>query len=82
MRKLVVNCLVIGILFVGCKKESPGPYFGNGFHNGWADQNSVVIWTRLTKSPEMNTSGKKFLIPSAADHRCSSRGMRAAYAAC
>ena len=69
MRKLVVNCLVIGILFVGCKKESPGPYFGNGFHNGWADQNSVVIWTRLTKSPEMNTSGKKFLIPSAADHR-------------
>jgi alkaline phosphatase D len=69
MKELFINCLVIIILFVGCKKESSGPYFGNGFHNGWADQNSIVIWTRLTENHEMNTSGKKFLIPSAAEHR-------------
>lgn len=41
--------------------ESEGPYFGNGFHNGWADQNSIVIWTRLTKTPELNADGHKFL---------------------
>ncbi len=38
-----------------------GPYFGNGFHNGWADQTSIVIWTRLTKMQEMNKNGQKFL---------------------
>lgn len=36
------------------------PYFGNGIHNCWADQNSIVIWTRLTKNPEMNYGGKPF----------------------
>ncbi|MCK5821839.1 MAG: hypothetical protein KAH17_08130, partial [Bacteroidales bacterium] len=37
------------------------PYFGNGIHNGWADQNSIVIWTRLTKNSEMNYDGKAFI---------------------
>ncbi|MCK4751034.1 MAG: hypothetical protein KAT15_28440, partial [Bacteroidales bacterium] len=37
-----------------------GPYFGNGFHNGWADQHSIVIWTRLTQNPEMNLEGHPF----------------------
>lgn len=62
--------LFILILFSGCTntKES-GPYFGNGFHNGWADQHSIVIWTRLTKNPELNLDGEKFLIPSAKEHR-------------
>ncbi|MCK4923083.1 MAG: alkaline phosphatase D family protein [Bacteroidales bacterium] len=41
--------------------KNKGPYFGNGFHNGWADQNSIVIWTRLTKTPELNANGQKFL---------------------
>ena len=40
---------------------SSGPYFGNGIHNGWADQNSVTIWTRLTEQPEMNTEGTPFI---------------------
>ena len=54
----------------GCSSNSvEGPYFGNGFHNGWADQHSIVIWTRLTKNPELNRSGQKFLIPSAEEHR-------------
>ncbi|MDF9797772.1 alkaline phosphatase D [Catalinimonas alkaloidigena] len=46
-----------------------GPYFGNGFHNGWADQNSIVIWTRLTKNPEMNFNGKEFIEISGEKHR-------------
>ena len=33
-------------------EKSKGPYFGNGFHNGWADQTSIVIWTRLTKNED------------------------------
>ncbi len=51
------------------EKQTDGPYFGNGFHNGWADQNSVVIWTRLTKNKEGNAGGAKFLAPSSEEHR-------------
>lgn len=59
------------MLFNSCdtKKETVGPYFGNGFHNGWADQHSIVIWTRLTKNAEGNAGGAKFLVPSAEEHR-------------
>jgi len=57
------------VLAAGCKEETTGPFFGNGFHNGWADQTSVVIWTRLTKNPEMNRTGPAFLVPDAAEHR-------------
>jgi len=64
----VISGLII-ILFASCGRRSEGPYFGNGFHNGWADQNSVVIWTRLTKTPELNRKGPKFLVPTAKEHR-------------
>lgn len=53
----------------GCSENEQGPFFGNGFHNGWADQNSIVIWTRLTQNPEMNRTGPDFLVPDAAGHR-------------
>ncbi|CAL1516802.1 alkaline phosphatase D family protein [Chitinophaga sp. MM2321] len=46
-----------------------GPYFGNGFRNGWADQNSVVIWTRLTQNPEMKVNGMKFKLPANTEHK-------------
>jgi alkaline phosphatase D len=42
-------------------QSTDGPYFGNGFHNGWADQSSIVIWTRLTENPEMNLEGTPFI---------------------
>ena len=45
-----------------------GPYFGNGFHNGWADQHSIVIWTRLTLNPDMNLAGQPF-IPLTSEQR-------------
>lgn len=59
--KFILICF--GFLFVvSCKKENPkGPYFGNGFKNGWADQSSITIWTRLTEIPEMKANGKNFI---------------------
>jgi alkaline phosphatase D len=56
---------LILVLLSGCTNKPKGPFFGNGFHNGWADQNSIVIWTRLTKNPELNSAGFKFIVPSA-----------------
>lgn len=74
MKKSLVILLILIPALSGCRKESPGPYFGNGFHNGWADQNSIVIWTRLTKKAEMNRTGPKFLVPSAAEVRRLDKG--------
>lgn len=38
-----------------------GPFLANATRNGWADQQSVVIWTRTTRHPEMNVDGRKFV---------------------
>ncbi|MEZ6087459.1 MAG: family 16 glycoside hydrolase [Pirellulaceae bacterium] len=38
-----------------------GPFLANGTRNGWADQNSIVIWTRTTRNPEMAVDGKAFI---------------------
>ena len=61
MRKLFN--FVIAILFISCqpKEEIKGPFFGNGIKNGWADQNSIVIWTRLTKNKEAFFEGHPFI---------------------
>jgi alkaline phosphatase D len=69
MKKILNAFFITVISLAGCVKEPSGPYFGNGFHNGWADQNSIVIWTRLTKTPEMNREGPQFLIPPAKEVR-------------
>lgn len=42
-------------------EQQGGPFLGNGTRNGWADQNSIVIWTRTTRSPEMLVDGKPFV---------------------
>lgn len=70
MKSLVYKVVVISLFFsCSASDELAGPYFGNGVHNGWADQNSISIWTRLTKNPEMNWEGQKFieLTPKEAD---------------
>ncbi len=61
--KVCIICFLPIILVTSCsnQKNRTGPYFGNGFHNGWADQHSIVIWTRLTMSPEMNLYGQPFI---------------------
>jgi alkaline phosphatase D len=67
-KRIVRISVFFGIawMFSSCSSERPsdGPYFGNGFHNGWADQHSIVLWTRLTDNPEGNTEGAKFLVPT------------------
>lgn len=52
----------------GSKGRRFGPYFGNGFRNGWVDQTSAVIWTRLTQTPELNATGQSFFHVSREDH--------------
>ncbi|XOV94302.1 MAG: alkaline phosphatase D family protein [Bacteroidota bacterium] len=42
------------------QSSNEGPYFANGLHNGWADNESIVIWTRLTKWKEANFDGQTF----------------------
>ncbi len=73
-KNLLSYLLFILLLTSGCRNETPGPFFGNGFHNGWADQHSIVIWTRLTGNPEMNRKGPKFLVPSAEEVRMLDEG--------
>lgn len=60
---LLYHIIVCSTILVSChsKQTSEGPYFGNGFRNGWAGQHSIVIWTRLTKTPELKADGQKFL---------------------
>ena len=59
---LLVICSCIGVKQAADQAEKlTGPYFGNGVHNGWADQNSISIWTRLTEKPEMNREGTPFI---------------------
>lgn len=46
-----------------------GPFLANASRNGWADQSSIVIWTRTTARREMVADGKPFvsLSPEQAD---------------
>ncbi len=62
-RLSIVFLFGLSLSLIQCSNREPldGPYFGNGVRNGWADQNSVVIWTRLTKNPEGNAGGEQFL---------------------
>ena len=43
------------------KAATKPPFLGNAFRNNWADQTSVVIWTRTTAQPEMRADGKRFV---------------------
>ena len=47
--------------------EQQGPFLANGSRNSWADQNSIVIWTRTTLRPELLADGKPFVTVSTAD---------------
>lgn len=39
------------------------PQLGNGMRNGWADQSSIVLWTRTTAWPGMVADGPDFVEP-------------------
>ena len=51
-----------GLLIIDCQRSDKivGPYFGNGIKNGWADKNSIVIWTRLTQNRDAYFKGESF----------------------
>jgi alkaline phosphatase D len=58
--------ILLFVLFIGTFSscvpvKTSGPYFGNGVHNGWADQNSIVLWTRLTVNPDLKVDGHPFV---------------------
>ncbi|TWU01487.1 family 16 glycoside hydrolase [Neorhodopirellula pilleata] len=38
-----------------------GPFLANATRNSWADQNSIVLWTRTTRNPEMLVDGRDFV---------------------
>ena len=65
----------IGSVFlIACAQQGKGqiidgPYFGNGLRNGWVDQHSISIWTRLTKLADLNKSGIHFRGLSSEEHR-------------
>ena len=60
--KLYLFTLLFTNLISSCtKNKSEAPYFGNGIHNGWADQTSITLWTRLTQNPDGNAGGYEFI---------------------
>ena len=42
-------------------EPTAGPYLANAMRNSWADQHSIVIWTRTTQHSEFNADGKEFI---------------------
>lgn len=68
----VYGLIFLLLLLISCKTSDPlpkGPFFGNGVHNGWADQSSISLWTRLTVRPDGNMDGAKFIELSNSDHK-------------
>ena len=48
-------------------KPSKGPFLANGMRNSWADQSSIVLWTRTTRHKQMNQDGQRFRTLSSKD---------------
>ena len=46
-----------------------GPFLANGSRNSWADQTSIVIWTRTTKNKQMRGDGLPFVSLSVKEAR-------------
>ena len=57
-----ISLLVLSVLFVSGQQTAAqdSPQLGNGSRNGWADQTSIVVWTRTTKNAEMAADGPDF----------------------
>lgn len=49
--------------------SAEGPFLANGSRNSWADQSSIVIWTRTTRNEEMRADGKPFISLTAKEAR-------------
>jgi alkaline phosphatase D len=42
-------------------RPASGPFLGNAIRNSWADQTSIVLWTRTTARPEIHQAGLDFV---------------------
>jgi alkaline phosphatase D len=62
-RKFIRNTAIAStaVILPRFANSDNAPFFGNGVHNGWADKNSISIWTRLTQYPDMNSQGTSFI---------------------
>ena len=72
IKKAALGTTAVGLSIKGYASIvslNEAPYFGNGFRNGWADQNAIVLWTRLTQNPELNANGKTFIPISNDEHK-------------
>ncbi|OUW85686.1 MAG: hypothetical protein CBD74_03045 [Saprospirales bacterium TMED214] len=47
--------------------STTGPFLANGMRNSWANQDSIVLWTRTTRHKQMNKDGKLFRTLSSKD---------------
>ncbi len=45
----------------GTEPVAKPPFLGNALRNSWADQNSIVIWTRTTARPDFVADGPDFV---------------------
>jgi alkaline phosphatase D len=43
------------------RQDEEGPFLANAMRNSWANQTSIVVWTRTTRTRELNADGKKFI---------------------
>ena len=60
MNKIQVACLFSFFIASSSLVLGQVPHFGNAMRNGWATQDSIVIWTRTTAQAEM-TRGPDFV---------------------
>ena len=63
-RALWLGLLILCISRVSAEENAPEnvPQLGNGMRNSWADQHSIVLWTRTTAQAEMVQDGPEFLV--------------------
>lgn len=66
---VLIALSAIGLACQPAASPVEGPYFGNGLRNGWGDQHSITLWTRLTTIPDLNQSGIHFLEVSNEAHK-------------
>lgn len=64
---LCLGVLILGLVSITVEASEqdtqvvPAPQLGNGMRNSWADQHSIVLWTRTTALAEMVHHGPDFL---------------------
>jgi alkaline phosphatase D len=59
MKLKLKSMITIALAMVGT--ASAEVYFANGMKIGEVDQHSAILWTRLTRSAELNRDGAKFI---------------------